>query len=1097
MMRDDEKTTRSACNVEPNNNNNIPGAAGHTDKDDDDKDDDGGGDGGGDYRHQRRRHRRRRLQRFYEQLGAPVLVYRPPPDVVSSSSSSYSSFFFDELPWFDPNRKSPQLNWEVYTQRTEQNRTQVRWYYPMDYHQVRPALKKVWDEDPLPDAFLLRHSYRSNKRKRPSKQEHMEPWGKDGREQQQQQQQEQREQQQREQQQRESQPAATTTAAPDTNESLPAEHWSPAQFACMHRQCLPLQEEARAHMLFTDGANLYGHDDLRDHRWTVRSYQQYDTDYIVPSLSSHQLTDYEFHLTRWYDTQRIDRSDPAHVAHIPLRLLHDVIDQERPLQSKVTKGMAGGGALRRAARPMFAYDDPGYRNDVAERDVTDTPWFGGQSPRRYGNCLVVGPCQCTFCQTSMVPQERQHGDASDTVNKEESDTENAVTMAPSWCLLHPTGPLLDSVRISYLMFPHSNRPTKKKNDQRVDNHPSLDLGDSIRQMAQCGPNLFVARTTIDCTIFRATFGAPTTTPMKEATHAGDESKDSLAACCQTATLTQLYRIDLRSLLQPKASPLSKSYIPIDLACHPKYGRQRWSGATSNIAIVCESTDRKERNVIYHVLTPNQPSDHAQALPLILPTKHEITNLETISKIDFSAEHPMVLWAAARSYVRPLPSENMLPRVFSGSGYSLYSVDLRSNQGTFQWSPSAEDRIVEGVHSISGILTDWSRSNTLWVSSISAGKTWEIDTRMPCRAVNTWSLPYACDEQYSVLPPDGLYGAGTLFASPTQADFVSSSGANKEQPTPMFSVGLSPETYGIHVYQRPDVPPRFQTKSLESAACPGLLLGEMSVATSSVFALPDVSKRVFTCGLACLRLPTSAFLSVEDIRLLGYSHDDLSGVLCCLSMTNKGDIYAHSLVESMASRRKSRNFDGLPAGSASLPLPKSLVCKSKSAFDHLCVTLSETYPSPHDSFAPAPPIVTDIPDLPKTKATSKRASASGIVTTREVEPSTLPEALLASGHDLGSSASHITLAAEFIDKAQTALAETLDAFDTNKLATVEELARQKDNQQTVDLRSDVTADLLREIVDEWPRNRNNDDNDSIQSRMNDDDDSNESNEAYSL
>jgi hypothetical protein len=141
-----------------------------------------------------------------------------------------------------------------------------------------------------------------------------------------------------------------------------------------------------------------------------------------------------------------------------------------------------------------------------------------------------------------------------------------------------------------------------------------------------------------------------------------------------------------------------------------------------------------------------------------------------------------------------------------------------------------------------------------------------DTRMPCRAVTTWSSPYTSDDHFSTMPTTGLYGAGTVFASPLQSNY------------PMMSIGLSPGTFGVHLYQKPDVLPRFQTTSLESASSPEVsLLVKMSVSTSSVY------------GLAPVRLPTSSFLSTADLSQIGYGDDELSGVLCVVTMTSKGDI----------------------------------------------------------------------------------------------------------------------------------------------------------------------------------------------------------------
>jgi hypothetical protein len=63
-----------------------------------------------------------RLQRFYEQIGAPVLLHRNKPGL------------FDE-------RYDPGVDAKVFADTLKrQRRTQARWYYPIDYHAIKPCL---------------------------------------------------------------------------------------------------------------------------------------------------------------------------------------------------------------------------------------------------------------------------------------------------------------------------------------------------------------------------------------------------------------------------------------------------------------------------------------------------------------------------------------------------------------------------------------------------------------------------------------------------------------------------------------------------------------------------------------------------------------------------------------------------------------------------------------------------------------------------------------------------------------------------------------------------------------------------------------------
>ena len=109
-------------------------------------------------------------------------------------------------------------------------------------------------------------------------------------------------------------------------------------------------------------------------------------------------------------------------------------------------------------------------------------------------------------------------------------------------------------------------------------------------------------------------------------------------------------------------------------------------------------------------------------------KDEVHNLQVISLIDWSSSHPMCLWAAAKSYVSPAVCSTQATVVppTADFGNALYGIDLRSNVATCLWSPSGNEFLTEGVASISGLMTDWRKDHCLWIRSISAGKTWELD-----------------------------------------------------------------------------------------------------------------------------------------------------------------------------------------------------------------------------------------------------------------------------------------------------------------------------------------------------------------------------------
>ena len=323
-------------------------------------------------------------------------------------------------------------------------------------------------------------------------------------------------------------------------------------------------------------------------------------------------------------------------------------------------------------------------------------------------------------------------------------------------------------------------------------------------------------------------------------------------------------------------------------------------------------------------------------------------------------HPMCLWAAARSYVRPaLAPDVWNKQPYFDRGTSLFNIDLRSNTATFHWSPSAQEQVTEGVFSISGIMTDWYKEQTVWVSSTSAGKIWEIDARMTCQAINSWSLPTSCDEMGAVIPANGSFGEGTLFTQPSKEYYCNESNFSP----PILNVDKTPGAFGLHIYQRPLNRPRFQTRSLECIDAPGFaVFDKSSISTSSIFALPDTSDRVFTCGIATSRIPLSQLFSSTDRQHFSILDND-SHALCVLTLTNKGDIYSHALLESSDGVSKHLNFVDLPLGTKAIGIPegikafyqdKSLRRRKPTKGMNLLLRLGNEYPLPGSFIQPPAP-----------------------------------------------------------------------------------------------------------------------------------------------
>jgi hypothetical protein len=660
------------------------------------------------------------------------------------------------------------------------------------------------------------------------------------------------------------------------------------------QQIFSLQLKARAHMILT---GLDGNDKtVRHHaRQKLRAYAQLDTNYVPGKV-------------------RLKYSNKVAAKKIHRRVLGvtGIIRQQTQLYDRERMNRADPAYMVPFHLPslkMTTAADIQSRGvpklkTKAHQELPSIPRDDPNAPTLFGNCILSFPCKCGVCTTGESRQE-----------------------TPVPCLLHPVGPLQDRVRLSFLVLPRGRRVAGHEEPRR---HipEELNVGDRIRQLEQCGsdPYVFVVRTDLHCTVFSVTF----VKPRRELPLDKDE-------CWGTVDLKRVHRIDRRTMW--RSIP---SYRPIDVACHPKYGVGDFT--PSKVAVAYESSNG-ERNVVHHMEIGSE---------CLTVQKHAIANLQDIFEVDFSSHHPMVLWAAARSYVRPALTYGYLykrPRI--GHGASLYSLDLRSKDAaTFHWSPSAEEFLPEGIHSVSGIHTDWSKDHCVWASSVSAGKTWELDTRMPCRAVNAWSLPHMCDQFGSVLPPTGLYGAGVLFARPYSVDQQDFGRSSTHLPSgPMLSIVQSPGAFGLHLYQIPCYSPRFQTQSIECTMCPGLSkLGKLSVAASSIFPLPDVSDKVFICGLATFRMPVQNCCEPSSFSCLGYREDDLSGMLCAISLTNKGDIYSHTMLESNASHRQSKSFDCLPVGSSVMPVADTNV-SSAGPWNAVRISLSNEFPVPSQSINP--------------------------------------------------------------------------------------------------------------------------------------------------
>lgn len=603
-----------------------------------------------------------------------------------------------------------------------------------------------------------------------------------------------------------------------------------------------------------------------------RSYQQYDHAYI-PGVYQRNHSQYGYAIPklaehRWnaslaMATERRN-AEPSYLAPFDYASLHFGLQDDASDVSWQVKKLSNS-RLRHVAYPVKA-DDP-------------------NSPRGYGNCLVCMPCPCGVCRQTQEPQ---------------------------WCLVHPTGDLLDRFCVSSLLFPYGPRnaaPTRKSHAKRrfQTSRHEFDVGETILQIEHCGkgmfqvdnPEHFLVRSSNYCTVVcmkphKYYDKIDERVPQGRRLRSQQQAKP---LCLGTYKIELVARIDLRS--RPRTI---LSCRPIHVTSHPRFWRDNWNG---RFAILSSNDEKSPSNTIHSVVVE-------EIGPLL--EEHSFPSLRSITTIEFTNTHPMTLWTAATSHVRPaLLGDIYSKKPFLGHGDSLYTVDLRSNTSVFQWSPSAEEGLVEGIHSISGILTDWQKDHSVLVSSISAGKTWEIDGRMTCRAVNTWSLASVCDDCGASQPAMGLYGAGSLLMDPLLSSRESNGG---DSWRPFLCVNKSPGSFGIQLFQRPCVQPRFQTDSLDCVTpLDGVDKGELltgSVARNSVFSLPDVSQGIFTCGLAACRIPTAQLLSGHNTDGMKYAKDTFA----IMSMTNKGDIYSHLMrVCNADTHGRSQMFAELPEPSS--------------------------------------------------------------------------------------------------------------------------------------------------------------------------------------
>ena len=436
---------------------------------------------------------------------------------------------------------------------------------------------------------------------------------------------------------------------------------------------------------------------------------------------------------------------------------------------------------------------------------------------------------------------------------------NCLCVVDDEWLIHPVGPLMDRLRLDHILFP-TNKGSKRQS-------PELDVGDRVRQVLQVSSTRWMARTELHCTMFSIT----------------DDKR-----------LVEICRIDLRSMIRDKPS-----YRPRHVATHSGFG----SGPTCpNLMAITPSHEHE--NVLHRLLPePNNKS--------IL---HRISNLQRVDLVEFSP-HPMVLWSAARSFVRPNPmAKGVTPNPKIGDGMSLYSIDLRSNRASFQWSPSAEQYCVEGILSLSGMLVVG--ENRLLASSM--GKMWEIDARMPYKACEEWTLG-SNDFQWQ-------NQTGTLLSKGKEDVYI--------------RLDKRPGHGSLQLHQKPTSKPKLYLPVIECTPYSKSTSNPSTISLSSFFPLPESSEDTFFCGLAHANATVEDYNGAEDENV-----DFATDVLTTFVLSNHGDVYAYNLLENTSGETKAEAFEGIPVGASCVGCAPSKQRSRETTGVH--IRLSNQYPTPRN------------------------------------------------------------------------------------------------------------------------------------------------------
>ncbi|GFH43878.1 hypothetical protein CTEN210_00351 [Chaetoceros tenuissimus] len=518
-----------------------------------------------------------------------------------------------------------------------------------------------------------------------------------------------------------------------------------------------------------------------------------------------------------------------------------------------------------------------------------------EQPQYYGNSLKLLPCNCQYCEGK---------------NKKESH---------SCALLFSKG---QSVSVNPIHLPQK--------DSSSDGHGlprQVDVEATVMQIESCcdvrdistlsNETLQIVRTSRDVSIL-----------LCEAVDDEDH-----AFCTRDYTLSFIasldYHIDGRV-------PLT----PIDIATR-QYNSTFYGGTIPTFATVCKSSE----DLVFGARGPNTihyTTCGGKNYSQIQTKRYEIENLSSISQIEFSGVHPLVLWSAARSSTQqPLikgPVHWKRPQL--GYGHSLHSIDLRSNKANFVWSPSDDEFVPGGIHSVCSIVQE-SHENpySLFVSTASAGsKLYHIDARMPSKTICSWSMGGMLDEDKIMNSSTGIYGAGSILTTP----LIMTEGI-EDSAIPIINGKKEPNAKGFSMHYRPKQAGLFHTKNLESVASTTKELDVLGTFSKTSFhPFPTTSSSKFTTGLASFYTDMSTILTNETMKSNEFDVESQKA-LCVITADSRGDILSNTF--AVCGEGKELQMKGIrdaPLGSTSVSLKGNIESKKKSSPNALAWQLSKIY-----------------------------------------------------------------------------------------------------------------------------------------------------------